>query len=354
MFELNEKIRNLKPYDPVTGSYQIRLDANESFVTPSQALREQMDEALCHLHFNRYPDPYAVELRQAFADLYGVPRDCVMAGNGSDEVITVVMNAFLQKGDTVVTLAPDFSMYGFYASLVECKTVAVPKNADCTVDADRVIETVRREKARMLVFSNPCNPTSLVLARETVRKIVSSVSALVVLDEAYMDFSDQSMLSEFAGYDNLLILKTCSKALGMAALRLGFAVGQQKLIDALQAAKSPYNVNALSQAVGTAVLLSPAYLASSVQRILESRDELYAGFCRLADAFPAAALEICEPAANFLYIRTPRAGAIFEALKAAGIIVRLFDGALRITAGRNYENEAVLRAAEDFLKGADA
>lgn len=354
MFELNEKIRRLKPYDPVTGQYQIRLDANESFVTPPQALRDQMDEALCHLHYNRYPDPYAVELRQAFADLYGVPRDCVMAGNGSDEVITVVMNAFLQKGDTVVTLAPDFSMYKFYASLVECKTVEVSKNADCTVDVDRVVEAVRREKARMLVFSNPCNPTSLVLAREAVRQIVSSVSALVVLDEAYMDFSDQSMLSEFAGYDNLLILKTCSKALGMAALRLGFAVGQQRLIDVLQAAKSPYNVNALSQAVGVAVLSRPEYLASSVQRILESRDELYVGFCRLADAFPAAEMEICKPDANFLYIRTPKAEAVFEALKAAGIIVRLFGGALRITAGRNYENEAILRVTEAFLKEAEA
>ena len=88
MFELNEKVQNLIPYDPVTGKYRIRLDANESFVTPSQALREQIDEELRHIHFNRYPDPYAEEARKAFADLYGVPRSCVMAGNGSDEVIT--------------------------------------------------------------------------------------------------------------------------------------------------------------------------------------------------------------------------------------------------------------------------
>ena len=141
--------------------------------------------------------------------------------------------------------------------MTECRVVTVEKNADCTVDAEKIIETVNRTGARMLVFSNPCNPTSLVLAREEVRKIVSSVEALVVLDEAYMDFSDQSMLSEFAGFDNLLILKTCSKALGMAAVRLGFAVGTQRLIDVLQAAKSPYNVNTLTQAIARSCSRTP-------------------------------------------------------------------------------------------------
>ncbi len=354
MFELNEKVQNLTPYDPVAGKYRIRLDANESFVTPSQALREQIDEELRHIHFNRYPDPYAEEVRKAFADLYGVPRACVMAGNGSDEVITVVMNAFLQKGDTVVTLSPDFSMYAFYASLTECRVVTVGKNADCTVNTEKIIETVNRTGARMLVFSNPCNPTSLVLAREEVRKIISAVEALVVLDEAYMDFSDQSMLSEFAGFDNLLILKTCSKALGMAAVRLGFAVGTQRLIDVLQAAKSPYNVNTLTQAIGAVVLSHPDYLQAAVQRILESRDELYEGFARLQEAYPQAKLRVFKPDANFVYIQTPKAAEIFEYLKENGIIIRLTGGGLRVSAGRNYENEAVLHEVEACLKGESA
>ena len=115
------------------------------------------------------------------------------------------------------TLERDFSMYSFYTSIVECKNVVVPKNADFSIDVDRVIETANREHARMIVFSNPCNPTSLVLKREEVRRLITSVSALVVLDEAYMDFSSESLLSEFSEYDNLLILKTCSKAIGMAA-----------------------------------------------------------------------------------------------------------------------------------------
>ncbi len=353
MFQLNDKIKNLKPYDPIEGKYPIRLDANESFIPLSQEMKAEISEALQYTHLNRYPDPYANEVRAGFAAYFGVPKSCVMAGNGSDEVITVIMNAFLQKGDTVVTLAPDFSMYAFYASITECKTVTVQKRADDTVDVDAVIETANREGARMIVFSNPCNPTSLVLPREEVRRLVRSVSALVVLDEAYMDFSDQSLLSEFADYDNLLILKTCSKAIGMAGIRLGFAVGREALIDVLQAVKSPYNVNVLTQTVGAVLFSHPDYIRTSVQRILESRDELFAGLQALAERFPQE-LRLQKPDANFVYMRCRDAGALFAHLKEKGIVVRCMGGCLRITAGRNYENEAVIREIEGFLKGETA
>lgn len=205
MFELNEKIKNLTPYDPIEGQYPIRLDANESFVTLSKEMKAEIAAEITNTHFNRYPDPYANEVRAGFAKYFGVPQECVMAGSGSDEVISVLMNAFLQKGDTVVTVSPDFSMYAFYASLSECKVVTVPKKKDYTIDTDLLIETANRENARLIVFSNPCNPTGRVLKKEEVRHLITSVKSLVVLDEAYMDFSDQSLLAEFSQYDLSLI-----------------------------------------------------------------------------------------------------------------------------------------------------
>ncbi len=353
MFELNEKVRNLKPYDPIEGNYPIRLDANESFITLSQEMKAEIAEEIKNTHFNRYPDPFANEVREGFASCFGVPKECVMAGNGSDEVISVVMNAFLQKGDTVLTLSRDFSMYSFYTSVVECKNVVVGKRADYTIDVDKVIAVSNRENARMIVFSNPCNPTSLVLPREEVRRLITSVSALVVLDEAYMDFSDQSLLAEFAKYDNLLILKTCSKAIGMASVRLGFAVGQKRLIDVLQAVKSPYNVNTLTQTVGTVIFSHPEYIHSSVQRIIESRDDLYALLCAIAEEFPGE-FEPVRPDTNFVYVRCKNAEGIFGFLKEKGVVVRLMGDCLRITAGRNYENEAVAERITAFLKGETA
>ncbi len=227
----------------------------------------------------------------------------------------------------------------------------MPKKRDFKIEVDRVIETANRENARMIVFSNPCNPTSVVLNRAEVRRLITSVQSLVVLDEAYMDFADESLLSEFSDYDNLLILKTCSKAIGMAAVRLGFAVGQKRLIDVLQAVKSPYNVNTLTQTVGAVIFSHPDYIRTSIQRILESRDDLYKALLKLANAYPEHLAPV-KPDTNFVYVQSAESKAIFAHLKEKGVIVRCMGDCLRITAGRNYENEAVLEHLEDYLKGA--
>lgn len=350
MFELNKKVKELTPYDPITGTYRIRLDANESFITPTQEIKQEIAEAVTNIHFNRYPDPYAVDVSELFAKLYKIPQNCVMAGNGSDEVISVVMNAFLQKGDTVVTLDYDFSMYSFYTSVVECKNVVVKKNDDYSIDIDAVIKATNDNNARMVVFSNPCNPTSRVLDKASVRKLIKSVKALVVLDEAYMDFSDQSLLAEFGDYDNLIILKTCSKALGMAAIRLGFAVSSERLINVLKAVKSPYNVNSATQAIGSVLLSKPEYIDSCIKRIIDSRDDLYHYMKKLEKEFPDE-MSVVKPDTNFVFIKCSRSGELFEYLMSVGIIVRKMGDNLRITAGRNYENEVLLEETEKFFKG---
>ncbi len=224
MFQLNDKVKNLTPYEPISGTYEIRLDANESFLTFPEEIENEMVEALKNTALNRYPDPMATKLVKGFADYFDVNADCVTAGNGSDEIISVIMimNAFLQKGDRILTLEPDFSMYRFYAEIAECESVKYQKDENLDVNIDDVISLANKENVRIVIFSNPCNPTSRIVTKDDVRKLINSVDSLVVLDEAYMDFAeDESLLGEFKNYDNLIILKTCSKALGSAALRLG-------------------------------------------------------------------------------------------------------------------------------------
>ena len=287
MYQLNEKIKDLKPYDPIQGSYRVRLDANESFLPLPQALVEEAKAAVERTAFNRYPDPAARELCQAFAACYGVQAQQVVAGNGSDELITVLFEAFLEKGDAFATVEPDFSMYAFNGHLHEARHVAIPKGKDLRLDVEAVAAACQREQVKLLIFSNPCNPTSLVCGREEMRKLIDSLpDTLVVLDEAYMDFSDQSLLGEVEDHPNLLVLRTCSKAFGMAALRLGFAVCGKTLAGALRAVKSPYNVNSLSQAVGTAVLRRKGELDRALETILRSRDQLYAGLRELGEKYP--------------------------------------------------------------------
>ena len=170
----------------------------------------------------------------------------------------------------------------------------------------------------------------------------------MVLDEAYMDFWNQSLLSEFDKYDNLLILRTCSKAFGGAALRLGFAVGVMPLTNALKAVKSPYNLNSFTQAAGAALLRRKEEAKAALAEILISKAELLDGVKALAQKFPGE-MEVFESDTNFVFIRTERYLEIFQYMLEKGIAIRKFTGYLRITAGSREENRAVLNVLEEFF-----
>lgn len=349
-YELCDKLKNLTPYDPAEGIYRIRLDANESFLPLPDEVIEKLPKALERVRFNRYPDPLASELCFDFAQFYRVDPKSVTAGNGSDELLNIIANSFLQRGETVLTLAPDFSMYGFYADLAECRCVRMDKGEGFRIDPDAVIERANQEHAAMVIFSNPCNPTSVLLDRESVRKIIRGVNGLVVLDEAYMDFADASLIREADQYDNLILLRTCSKAFGLAAIRLGFAVANPTLTRALQAAKSPYNVNSVTQAIGSAVLSEPEAARRAIEQILISRRSLYGMVQELAEKYPGK-IDVIEPQTNFVFARYENTGELFEFLKKNAMIVRWMGDYLRITAGRNHENVEVTQKIDEFYAG---
>ena len=349
MYQLNEKIKDLKPYDPIQGSYRVRLDANESFLPLPQALVEEAKAAVERTAFNRYPDPAARELCQAFAACYGVQPQQVVAGNGSDELITVLFEAFLEKGDAFATVEPDFSMYAFNGHLHEARHVAIPKGKDLRLDVEAVAAACQREQVKLLIFSNPCNPTSLVCGREEMRKLIASLpDTLVVLDEAYMDFSDQSLLGEVEDHPNLLVLRTCSKAFGMAALRLGFAVCGKTLAGALRAVKSPYNVNSLSQAVGTAVLRRKGELDRALGTILRSRDQLYAGLRELGEKYPGR-FRLLPGETNFAALEMEDGPELLAYLDRQGVAIRYTGGLVRVTCGTPEENKIVLEEMAGYF-----
>ena len=349
MYQLNEKIKDLKPYDPIQGSYRVRLDANESFLPLPQALVEEAKAAVERTAFNRYPDPAARELCQAFAACYGVQPQQVVAGNGSDELITVLFEAFLEKGDAFATVEPDFSMYAFNGHLHEARHVAIPKGKDLRLDVEAVAAACQREQVKLLIFSNPCNPTSLVCGREEMRKLIASLpDTLVVLDEAYMDFSDQSLLGEVEDHPNLMVLRTCSKAFGMAALRLGFAVCGKTLAGALRAVKSPYNVNSLSQAVGTAVLRRKGELDRALETILRSRDQLYAGLRELGEKYPGR-FRLLPGETNFAALEMEDGPELLAYLARQGVAIRYTGGLVRVTCGAPEENKIVLEEMAGYF-----
>lgn len=348
-YQLNDKLKRLTPYQPNEGEYKIRLDANESFLDFSESFSGRFSSVVSNLDYNRYPDPNSTELCHIFAARHGLDEIFVTAGNGSDELISIIISAFLEKGEAMLVLEPDFSMYAVYGRFFECKVEVLNKHEDLTITPDEVLEAIKKTGARLLIFSNPCNPTSLGFTREDVLKIVTGTDALVVVDEAYMDFWNQSILDVAYAYDNLIVLKTCSKAVGAAAIRLGFAVANSTLTGAIKSAKSPYNVNGLTQAVGKVILSEKMLLARAVKEILAMREKLETGLFALAEEYPREILCVYKSCTNFVFVKMKNAKDVHEALLKKSISVRLMGQYLRITTGADDEIKELLRELKQII-----
>ncbi|MCL2121601.1 MAG: aminotransferase class I/II-fold pyridoxal phosphate-dependent enzyme [Clostridiales bacterium] len=348
-YQLNEKIKGLKPYEVPKGRFTVRMDANESFLPVPQAIKKDIISMTRKVAFNRYPETTAQKCRKAFGGYYGIDPDLVTAGNGSDELITLILNGFFSRGDKLLLTEPDFSMYAFNAHIAELQTVVYQKGEDYRADPAEIIELARKEDCRGIIFSNPCNPTSQGIRKGPLRTIIRELpEVLVIVDEAYMDFWNQSLINEAAEYDNLILLRTASKALGGASIRLGFAVGCKKLTKVLQALKSPYNVSSTTQAAGEAIFKHPDLLKEGLMDILAGRGFLAGALAKLeADwkATPYAFHLIPEPKTNFVvlcFADKAKHKEIYEALKKKKILIRCFPDFLRVTVGSTEENQVFL------------
>ncbi len=349
-----EKVERIAEYKPNTDPCRIRLDANESPFLPSDTVMAEFTEALKTLDFNRYPDPYATELVKAFADVYGVDPAHVTAGNGSDELISLIGSGLTEPGDRVLVSMPDFSMYEFYASLAGAEIISVPKDAELCVDIDAMIAKARESGAKLILFSNPCNPTGQLIARSDVIRLIEATDAIVVADEAYMEFApkSQSVMDLVGKYENLIVLKTLSKAFGSAALRLGFAVAGGKISTALRKIKSPYNVNTVSQVLGRIVLAHADEIREKAAILRDNAAYLH----EKLTAMHAPAIEKIYPTAtNFVYFKLTspeKAASAAAALKERSIAIRCMSGAgcLRISAGTRAELDEMLPILEEELQ----
>lgn len=349
LYQLNKKINNLEPYETVEGTFKTRLDANECAVNLPKNIIEQIKISIDSINFNRYPDPMAKDVVNSFAEYYNIDSKLVTAGNGSDELIFIIESAFLEKGDKMLVATPDFSMYNFYSSICETVCESFIKDDNLNIDVDAMIDKINRENFKLVIFSNPCNPTGQGITAEQAKKLVDSVNALVVLDEAYMDFWNQSLINEVQSHSNLIILRTASKCIGCAAVRLGFAVANEKLSKVVKAVKSPYNVNSISQAIGSIVYKNKEYLLNRQKTIVSNKEKLYNNLVNLSrkcDDFT-----VYPSCTNFVFIKTTKSKIIFEYLKENSILIRFMGEYIRITSGTCKENDEVVNYINKFMLG---
>ena len=350
------ELAELSAYLPDLASYRVRLDANEAPPLMSPAARKRIAEVLSDGAWERYPDPSLTSLRQAIAESVGVTAAEVLPGVGSDEVISLLLTAFVKplgQADTatVLTTTPSFVMYRMSARCRGLRVLEVPLDTGWDLSVEALKSAIAVAPPSVVFIASPNNPTGNKMSPERLEQvIVAAPQALFVIDEAYIAYSDRDQLDFYRRFENVAILRTLSKV-GFAAFRLGFLLGRPDVVAELDKVRLPYNVPTPTQRVAE---LAFSELATEVSRIAR---EVVAERERLAERLgrlPRVALTPSQ--ANFLWLRTERPAAeLYEALKQRSILVRSFHGRggrlanqLRITIGTPAENDELAAALTEL------
>jgi len=336
---VRKNILELQPYssarEEFSGSASVFLDANENpFNAP----------------LNRYPDPGQAELKRTLAALMDQAPENLFLGNGSDEGIDLLFRVLCNPGqDNVITVDPTYGMYGVCAQINDVERRSVLLSENFSLPADKVLKAVDRN-TKMIFLCSPNNPTANSFEKEAIVNILDQADCLVVVDEAYIDFSrDRGVLPLLAEKPNLVVLQTLSKAWGLAGIRLGMLFAQPELVRMLSGVKYPYNINALTLKEAQAALKDPAKAKHWISMILEERELLTA---RLEEMDQV--LEVKPSDANFLLVRVKDPGDLYHFLMDRGIIVRdrssvpLCEGCLRITVGTPEENRLLVNTLRTY------
>jgi histidinol-phosphate aminotransferase len=346
-------VASLDPYQPGEQPREggfVKLNTNENPYPPAPTVYEVLHSADAE-RLRLYPDPESVDLRNAIAGHHGLTADNVFAGNGSDEVLGHAFNAFFRQSRPILFPDITYSFYPVYANLYGIDYKQLPLNADFEIDFSQY-----RELCGGVIFANPNAPTGILKSLNAVKALLQAQrDVVVVVDEAYIDFapdgaSASSLLAEF---DNLLVVQTLSKSRSLAGLRVGYALGSEALIAALNTVKNSFNsypVNALSAALGSASFADPEYFRKTCKRIIDSRDALMAELSALGfNSLPSCSNFVMTSHLNI------QAGVLAQKLRDQKILVRYFnterlDNYLRITIGNEQQNAELLTALRQIVK----
>ena len=321
----------------------VKLDANENPYGPVPAVVEALAR---YPYFHIYPDPRQSVLREALSAFVGVPHTHVLAGQGADELLDCLCRLFLAPGDTVINTPPTFGMYSFDAKLAGAKVVDVVRRDDFSVDVEAVAAAVEAHRPKLLFLTSPNNPSGNWLDEPAFERLLA-LPLVVVLDEAYVEFAEHaSRASRVLDCDNLVVLRTFSKAAGIAGLRLGYGIFPEWLMRELWKFKQPYNVNVAASVAGVASLRNAGQIEAVVSKLKAERARLYARLASVRGIEPVPGSQ-----ANFVLCRVFGRDArdLKLALERGGILVRYYDkpgldNCIRISVGRPEHTDALIGA----------
>ncbi len=347
---IQSNVRSLKPYHVENIDCEIKLHANENPFSPSDELLDLLTESIKSFQLNRYPDPDSRNLKYSIAKRLNTDTSRLVIGNGSDEIILLLLQVFCQEGDSIIFPDPTFAMYAIIAKGLGLKPVNIPLDDHWDFDAAELLKVAEENKSRIIFLSYPNNPTGNCFSENEVRKVVENFSGIVVVDEAYYDFARKSFVGKIEKHNNLVVLRSLSK-IGLAGLRVGFGVADPLIIDQINKVRLPYNSNTVSQTMAEHLMTHFDPVQKQINSILEERTRL------IGELEKFDSLTVYPSDSNFFLFRTePSADKLFRYLIDNGVLVRnlsshpRLNNCLRITIGTRDENNRFLSKMADYTQ----
>jgi histidinol-phosphate aminotransferase len=339
---LKEGVKNNKAYTLKPIETPIKLNQNESPFDIPDTIKDKILSKLKEARWNIYPDFVPDELYQKIASFYGFNKENILIGNGSNEMIFTILTATLEKGKKVIIPQPTFTVYGLISSNLNATIKTVPLNADFSFNVEKLAEE-SKAAGSVTILCTPNNPTGTYLKRAEIEKILKASGGTVVVDEAYIHFGGESVIDLVNKYSNLIVLRTFSKAFGLAGLRVGFMVSNKNLITELAKVKLPYNLNVLTLITLNVMFDNIEFVENNIKQIKIERDFVKKELEKIKQ------IRIIPSAANFFLIEIEDPKFLFNKLVEGGILIRdysdspLLQKNLRISVGNREENESLIK-----------
>lgn len=356
---IREDVQATQAYVVAASDGMVKLDAMENPHELPENLRAELAELLKNASLNRYPLPTMDRVEAALRASTSIPNAAkVLFGNGSDELIDIIIRACCLPGDCVLSPVPTFVMYAVSAQWAHARFVGVDLKSDFSLDIPATLKAITVNQPKVIFLAYPNNPTGVALTQAEIVQIVQAAPGLVVVDEAYEAFAEHSFMPRLLEFPNVLVLRTLSK-LGLAGIRLGYAVASQAWVEQLDKVRPPYNVNILTRIAAEFSLRHFDVIAQQTQALKNNRKTLADTLRSVGQGRPE--FEVYDSHANFLLIRMNRALEVFESLKKQGILVKylgkahpLLQNCLRVTVSTEPENQQFLLALQQALTEIDA
>jgi histidinol-phosphate aminotransferase len=349
---IKPSVRAIRAYTLAARRAPVKINQNENPYDLPEAVKRRVLEQAMARPWSRYPDFDPKELLERLAQFAGWQPDGVLAGNGSNELIEALLLVTVGPGTRVVVPEPTFTLYALLTKILGGEVISVPLGPELEFQAEEIRRLRRELRAPLTIVCSPNNPTGSLLAADEVARLCADTDGLVVVDEAYHEFSGQTVVPLLAQHKNLVVLRTFSKAMGLAGLRVGYLLASPELVREVNKARLPYNLNFFSQAAALAALDEWETLRATVERLKEARQDLLYRLYRVPGVRPFTS------AANFILFELTDADpkAVFEAVFARGVLVRDVTSyprlarCLRVSVGTDEENETFLGALRHALE----